>query len=307
VASVIVIGSINMDIVASAKRHPQLGETVLGTSLQFVPGGKGANQAVAAARSGAPTRLIANIGDDRFAQALTGFLSREGVDLSAVRPMVGVATGVAIIVVDGRGENSIVVVPGANAHLDVTDVEAVTIEPDDVVVAQLEVPASTVAAAFARARARGATTMLNATPVQDAVRELDHLVDVLVVNEIELSALTGVTVTPESSAAEIRAAISRLGHDGRAGRAATVVTLGARGVVATVGDRPVEVAGVPVDAVDSTGAGDCFVGVLAACLAAGDTIDVGLRLANGAASICVERAGAGPSMPSLDEIRDRTS
>ena len=146
--------------------------------------------------------------------------------------------------------------------------------------------------------------MLNATPVQDAVRELDHLVDVLVVNEIELRALTGVTVTPESSATEIRAAISRLGRDGRA---ATIVTLGARGVVATVGDRPVEVAGVLVDAVDTTGAGDCFVGVLAARLAAGDTIDTGLGLANVAASICVERAGAGPSMPTLDEIRDRTS
>jgi ribokinase len=304
VASVIVIGSINMDIVASATRYPQLGETVSGTSLQFVPGGKGANQAVAAARSGARTRLIASVGDDPFAQELTGFLAREGVDLSAVRPTVGVATGVAIIVVDGRGENSIVVVPGANAHLDVIDVEAVTIEPDDIVVAQLEVPASTVAAAFEHARARGATTILNATPVQDAVRELDHLVDVLVVNEIELTALTGVTVTRESSAAEIRAAISRLG---RAGRAATVVTLGARGVVATVGDRPVEVAGRVVDAVDTTGAGDCLVGVLAARLAAGDTIDAGLEIANVAASICVERAGAGPSMPTLDELRDRTS
>ena len=222
-----------------------------------------------------------------------------------MRSTVGVATGVAIIVVDGRGENSIVVVPGANAHLDVIDVEAVTIEPDDVVVAQLEVPASTVAAAFEHARARGATTILNATPVQDAVRELDHLVDVLVVNEIELARVDRRHRDARVELpTEIRAAISRLG---RAGRAATIVTLGARGVVATVGDRPVEVAGVLVDAVDTTGAGDCFVGVLAARLAAGDTIDTGLGLANVAASICVERAGAGPSMPTLDEIRDRTS
>jgi ribokinase len=304
VAKVIVIGSINMDIVACAARHPELGETVLGTSLQFVPGGKGANQAVAAARAGAETQLIARVGDDAFAAEVTSFLAREGVDRSAVRAATGVATGVAIVVVDARGENSIVVVPGANAQLEAVDVETVTIERDDVVIAQLEVPAATVAIAFERARARGATTVLNATPAQDAVRDLDHLVDVLVVNEIELNDLTGVTLTPESDTAQIHVAISRLG---RAGRPATVVTLGARGVVASVGDRPVEVAGIVVDAVDTTGAGDCFVGVLAARLAAGDAIETGLELANLAASICVERAGAGPSMPTLAEIRDRSS
>jgi len=304
VAKVIVIGSINMDIVASAARHPKLGETVHGSSLRFVPGGKGANQAVAAARAGAETVLIGSVGDDRFAGQLTSFLEGAGVRISAVRVVPGATTGAALIIVDGQGENSIVVVSGANANLDPADVDSVRVERDDIVVAQLEVPASTVAAAFERARAHGATTVLNPTPAQAMIPELDRLVDVLVVNENELNTLADTVITATSTVGEIRAALSVLAGVG--GRT-TVATLGARGAVALIGDRLVEVAGRAVEAVDTTGAGDCFVGVLAARLAAGTSTAAALEFANVAASICVERVGAGPSMPTVDEIRERGS
>jgi ribokinase len=216
----------------------------------------------------------------------------------------GTPTGVALIVVDAPGENSIVVVAGANDRLDPHDFDAVLVAPGDVVVAQLEVPAATVAAAFARARARGATTLLNATPVHDAIRELASLVDVLVVNEHELNALASSAITSESNATEIRAAVTRLD---RWKAATTVVTLGARGAVALVGDRLIEIPGVRARVVDTTGAGDCFIGTLAACLATGASLESGLAFANAAASICVERRGAGPSMPTLQEIRERAS
>jgi ribokinase len=301
VAKVIVIGSINMDVVASGARLPRLGETVRGSTVQFVPGGKGANQAVAAARAGAETVLIACVGDDRFGGELTGFVAAVGVDTSAVRVVPGASTGVALVMVDAAGQNSIVVVPGANGRLEPTDLDAVDVDRGDIVVAQLEVPAATVAAAFERARVCAATTLLNPAPAQDLSAALDHLADVVVVNEIELGTLTETAITPTSSVDEIREAIARLG--GGANRRAVVVTLGARGAVAVIGDRLVEVAGRTVDAIDTTGAGDCFVGALAARLADGERIAGALEFANVAASICVGRVGAGPSMPTLDEIR----
>jgi len=302
VAKVIVIGSINMDIVASGARLPRLGETVHGSTLQFIPGGKGANQAVAAARAGAETVLIACVGDDRFGSEVTRFVEDTGVNISAVRVGAGAPTGVALIIVDAQGENSIVVVPGANGRLAPSDVEAVPINRGDVVVAQLEVPATTVAVAFERARACAATTMLNPTPAQEMSAALDHLADVLVVNEIELSTLTDTAITPRSTVEEIRAAITRLGTThGRT----IVATLGARGAIAVIGDRLIEVAGRDVEAIDTTGAGDCFVGALAARLADGEPVAQALDFANIAASICVGRVGAGPSMPTHDEICER--
>lgn len=303
-AKVIVIGSINMDIVVTAVRHPKLGETVHGSTLQFIPGGKGANQAVAAARAGAETVLIASVGEDRFGGQLTSFVREAGVDTSAVRVADGASTGAALIIVDAQGQNSIVVVSGANSRLEPADLDAVQVERGDVVVAQLEVPVTAVGAAFERARARGATTILNPTPAQDMGRELDRLADVLVVNEIELNTLAQTAITSRSSIGEIRAAMAVLG--GASGRT-VVATLGARGAVAVIGDRLVEVAGRPVEAVDTTGAGDCFVGALAARLGAGEAIAAALDFANVAASICVGRVGAGPSMPTLEEIFEHGS
>ena len=300
---VIVIGSINMDIVATAARHPHVGETVFGSELGFYAGGKGANQAVAAARAGAATMLLANVGDDPFAADLTAFLTDAGVDASAVHVVEGASSGVALIIVDAKGENSIVVVPGANGLLTPADAGArVTIDHGDVVVAQLEIPAGVVTTMFAEARARGATTVLNPTPAEDVSRELIDLADVLVMNETELRAIAGPGLASGPGIDDVRAAVQRL--DRGEGRA-TVVTLGARGAVAVVGAVVTEVGGRRVQAVDTTGAGDCFVGTLAAQLADGVALEPALGLANVAASISVERFGAGPSMPTIAEVRDR--
>jgi ribokinase len=304
VAKVIVTGSINMDIVVSTPRLPQPGETVSGSELGFFPGGKGANQSVAAARVGAETVFVGGVGDDRFAPELTSFLAGSGVDTSGVRVIPGGSTGVALITVDARGENSIVVVPGANGRLEPADAERARIDRGDVAVAQFEVPMATTAAALAHARAHGATTMLNAAPARPVSRELSDLVDVLVVNEIELNAIAQTGITRESSLDDLHSAVSRLGRDATH---VTVVTLGSRGAVARIGDRLVEVVGRVVDVVDTTGAGDCFVGALAARLASGDGIEAALGFANIAASICVGRPGAGPSMPGIADVRERES
>ena len=157
---------------------------MFGSDLRFFPGGKGANQAVAAARAGAAAVMLGNVGDDRFAADLIGFLDEMHVDTAAVRAVSGASTGVALIIVDADADNSIVVVPGANARLEPADAERVTFERDDVAVAQLEIPLDTVAATLAHARAAGATTVLNPAPAQPLPRELDDLADVLVVNEI---------------------------------------------------------------------------------------------------------------------------
>ena len=154
----IVAGSINIDIVATADRRPRPGETVRGSGLRFSPGGKGANQSVAAALAGAEVLLLANVGDDRFGPELTSFLDGAGIDTAAVQAVAGVPTGVAVIVVDAQGENSIVVVGGANERLEPIDVDRVPFLRGDVAVAQLEIPTRTVVATLARARARGATT-----------------------------------------------------------------------------------------------------------------------------------------------------
>jgi len=304
VARVIVTGSINMDIVVSTARHPRPGETVGGSELHFFPGGKGANQSVAAARAGADTAFVGAVGDDRFGPELTSFLARAGVDGTAVRVVPGVSTGVALIVVDAHGENSIVVVAGANDRLEPADAERVELDRGDVAVTQFEVPLPATLAALELARARGATTMLNAAPAQRVSRDVSNLTDVLVVNEIELSAIAQQPVTRDSTLEELRAAVSTLARDANH---VTVVTLGDRGAVASMGDRLVEITGRDVEVVDTTGAGDCFVGSLAARLAAGDAIESGLEFANVAASICVGRAGAGPSMPTAAEVRERHS
>jgi ribokinase len=304
VPKVIVIGSINMDIVASTARHPVPGETVIGASLQFLPGGKGANQAIAAARAGADTALVANVGADRFASELTAFLERDGVDIAAVHEVADAPTGIALVVVDGRGENTIVVISGANGQLDPVAVDRLRVEPGDIVVAQFEVPVSTVTAGFARARDHGATTILNAAPAQPMSRELGELVDLLVINESELNALAGTTITPDSSVRDIQSAMSVLR---RPTGSATVLTLGPRGAVAAIDGRMIDVAGRAVRALDSTGAGDCFVGALAARLASGGALEPALEFANIAASICVERTGAGPAMPTLAEVEERSS
>jgi ribokinase len=297
-ARVFVAGSINMDVVATAGRHPKVGETVAGQAVHYFPGGKGANQAVAAAKLGAPTTLIGRLGTDAFGQQLRAFLGRQGVDLALVKDTVDVHSGTAIITV-ADADNTIVVVPGANALVSAEDVAAPTLAKGDVAVSQFEIPQATIAAFFERARAAGAITILNPAPAMACSPELLELVDIMILNETELGFLAGVALDDTDAPARFIEAARRL----PTGPDKTIcVTLGKRGVLALVNGEPSLIAGRAVKAVDTTGAGDCFVGALAAQLAGGKPIRDALEYANAAASICVQRMGAAPSMPNADEV-----
>jgi ribokinase len=298
IGRVFVAGSINMDVVATAERHPLIGETVAGKQVLYFPGGKGANQAVAAAKLGAATTLIGRVGADAFGQELKAFLAAQGVDLGFVKDTADVHTGTAIITV-ADADNTIVVVPGANALLNTEDIGAPVLAKGDVAVSQFEIPRTTIIAFFERARAAGATTILNPAPASTFGAELLDLVDILILNESELGLLAKVELHDTDGPArfvEVAAALR--------GRRDMIVcvTLGKRGAIAIVNGEPVIVEGRAVKAVDTTGAGDCFVGAVAARLAAGKSIGDALNYANIAASICVQRMGAAPSMPSTAEV-----
>ncbi|WP_316189042.1 ribokinase [Bradyrhizobium sp. SZCCHNS1054] len=295
---VVVAGSINMDVVATAERHPRIGETVAGHTVTYFPGGKGANQAVAAAKLGAPTTLIGRLGRDAFGVQLRSFLEAQGIDLTGVKDSETAQSGTAIITL-ANTENTIVVVPGANAEVGIDDVTAVALATGDIAVSQFEIPRATIVAFFQRARAAGATTILNPAPAQPLSADLLELVDILVLNETELSLLAGMNLGEDAEEERIVQATQSL----KARPDQTVcVTLGARGAVAITGEETFWIEGRPVTAVDTTGAGDCFVGALAARLSQGAAIVDAMGYANLAASICVQRMGAGPSMPTAEEV-----
>jgi ribokinase len=295
---VFVAGSINMDVVATAARHPKVGETVAGLEVLYFPGGKGANQAVAAARLGAKTTLIGRLGKDAFGAELRAFLGAQGIDLGSVRETAEAHSGTAIITV-AAADNTIVVIPGSNALVSADDVAAAPLAAGDVAVSQFEIPLPTIEAFFARARAAGATTLLNPAPAQKMSSELLALVDILVLNETELGFLAGTELSESDKATRIFDVAQRL----QAREDQTIcVTLGKRGVLALAGREEIAVAGRAVKALDTTGAGDCFVGALAAQLADGAALRTALAFANAAASISVQRMGAGPSMPNAAEV-----
>jgi len=300
-AQVVVVGSLNMDLVARAPRLPVPGETLSGTAFTTVPGGKGANQAVASARLGAPTAMIGCVGDDAFGAQLTAGLRADGIDTSGVRVAAATASGVALIVVDGQGRNGIVVVPGANGLLSSDDVERQRglLVAARLVVLQLETPLPTVLHAARTARALGRTVVLNPAPAQPLPQELLACADFLVPNEVEAAALSGL---PVGSVSEAMVAAERL----RGGREACVlVTLGERGVVAATPDGTRHHPARPVAAVDSTAAGDTFIGGLCAALVTGRTLSDAIADAQEAAAISVTRAGAQPSIPFAHEVAAR--
>jgi ribokinase len=295
---VFVAGSINMDVVATADRHPRLGETVAGREVFYFPGGKGANQAVAAAKLGAATTLIGRVGTDAFGRDLRAFLETEGVDLAFVQDTPEAHTGTAVITV-ANADNTIVVVSGANALVTAADVAAPSLARGDVAVSQFEIALPAIIAFFKRARAVGATTILNPAPAQPFDRELLDLVDVLILNESELALLAGTELCEPDDHPRFIAAARLL----QAGTDKIIcVTLGSHGGIALVGREPTIIPGRVVKALDSTGAGDCFVGAVAAQLADGRPIRDAFDYANIAASICVQRMGAAPSMPTAAEV-----
>jgi ribokinase len=297
-ARVFVAGSINMDVVATADRHPRIGETVAGKAVLYFPGGKGANQAVSAAKLGVPTTLIGRVGTDAFGRELRAFLAAQGVDLTFVKDTAEAHSGTAVITI-AKADNTIVVVPGANGLVSAEDIAAPVLAKGDIAVSQFEIPLATVSAFFKRARAAGATTILNPAPAVEFGTELLDLVDILILNETELGLLTKTELRDSDDPARFVEAARRL--PANLGRT-ICVTLGKRGVLALIEGQSLLVPGHQVKAVDTTGAGDCFVGALAAQLASGRTIDEALDYANVAASICVQRMGAAPSMPTAAEV-----
>lgn len=296
--SVHVVGSINMDVVAYVDRLPVPGETAFGRQTRLLPGGKGANQAVAASRLGAATKLAGRVGADDFGRQLLSFLAAERVGVSAVGVADEVATGTAIVVVEDGGRNAIIVVPGANGVWHAGYESGWTFAPGDLVVAQNEIPETVIVAAFRAARSAGARTLLNPAPMRALSLELLSLTEIAVLNEIEIGQATGESVSADDLAGVERAARSLC----RRGPTSIVVTLGSAGALALDNAELHRIEGLAVPAVDTTGAGDCFVGALAASLAGGKTMPEALDRANRAAAISVTRQGAAVSMPTLAEL-----
>lgn len=293
---VIVLGSINRDLVVSVANHPRPGETVTGKTLHEFPGGKGANQAVAARRAGVDTYLVGCIGPDGFGAAMRAFLTLENIDLSGLRLADTLPTGLALITLDATGENSIIVVPGANAALDAADANGIRIKAGDCVLAQFEVPEAFIEAGFRKARAAGACTILNPAPMKPLPPALLALTDILVLNETELACASG------RENLEADDAILATAHALAGSSRSVIVTLGARGALAVSPEGNIRLEGQRVEVVDTTGAGDCFVGNLAAALARGLALTDAMRRAGRAAAISVTRSGAAISMPYAHEL-----
>ncbi|WP_415764815.1 ribokinase [Pseudomonas sp. ZB1P45] len=298
-AKVVVIGSLNMDLVTRAPRLPRGGETLIGESFATVSGGKGANQAVAAARLGAQVSMVGCVGSDAYGNELRGALLAEQIDCQAVST-VDDSSGVALIVVDDNSQNAIVIVAGANGALtpEVIDRFDAVLRAADVIICQLEVPDATVGHALKRGRELGKTVILNPAPASRPLpADWYASIDYLIPNESEASALSGL---PVDSLASAETAASRLIAMG-AGK--VIITLGAQGSLFANGKGFEHFPAPKVKAVDTTAAGDTFVGGFAAALAAGKNEADAIRFGQVAAALSVTRAGAQPSIPTLSDVQ----
>jgi ribokinase len=295
---VVVVGSTNTDMTIRVPRIPAPGETALGRGFQITAGGKGANQAVAAARAGGSVLFVTALGaDDLGDRALDG-LVREGIDVHLIWRVSGTPSGVALIVVDDSGENSIAVAPGANSELGPEAVEplASALEPGDVLLLQLEIPLTTVEAAARIAVSRRARVILNPAPAQTLPESLLAAVSVLTPNEHEVEQLTGMHAADEIALRNAAAALRKRGVR------ELLITLGARGVFASLDGISELVPAFRVDAVDTTAAGDVFSGALAAALVEGRSTRHAVRFASAAAALSVTKTGAQASAPRRAEI-----
>jgi ribokinase len=295
-SDIVVVGSLNADLVTRLDRFPSPGETVAALDFAVHPGGKGANQAYAAARLGGKVSMVGCIGRDAYGDLLARSLSDVGVDVSGVTREAQAPTGMALIALDASGENQIVLVAGANARLDPGRLAAseARLAAAAVVLLQLEVPLATVSAAARIARAGGATVILDPSPAQPLPRELLSCVDYLTPNQSELQTLTG---RAEGSQADQAARDLTRGIGLK-----VIVKMGDAGALLVDGDRPSFWPAVRVAAVDTTGAGDAFNAALAVALSEGRSLTEAGRWAVAAGALCVSRAGAQPSMPARQEV-----
>ncbi|WP_106803198.1 ribokinase [Pseudomonas sp. S5D5] len=298
-AKVVVVGSLNMDLVTRASRLPRAGETLVGQTFSTVPGGKGANQAVASARLGAEVAMVGCVGSDAYGTQLRDALQVEGIDCQAVSIVDG-SSGVALIVVDDNSQNAIVIVAGSNGQLTPASLQAfdAVLQAADVIICQLEVPMETVGYALKRGRELGKTVILNPAPASAPLpAEWYASIDYLIPNESEASALSGVTVDSLDSA---KVAATQLI---KAGAGKVIITLGAQGALFTDGQVFEHLPAPKVKAVDTTAAGDTFVGGFAAALANGKREAEAIRFGQVAAALSVTRAGAQPSIPTLHDVQ----
>lgn len=299
-ADIIVVGSLNMDLVVRAPHMPASGETVIGSDFRTIPGGKGANQAVAAAKLGAQVTMVGRVGGDDFGRAQLRNLGELGIDTRYVTVDPDAATGIALITLDAGGQNSIVLAAGANMRLTVADIGAArqTIAQADVLVCQLESPLEAVKHAIALAQNCGVRVILNPAPARNLDPETLSRVDFLIPNESETALLTGIEVTDASSAR--RAA----NHLLQQGVGIVILTLGEKGAFLVGLGEEMHIPAYEVEVVDTTAAGDAFVGGFAVALAEGENLPKAVRFANAAGALAVTKLGAQPSLPARQEVEE---
>ena len=294
---IVVIGSINMDLVTICDRAPNGGETLLGTEFFQIPGGKGANQAVTIGKLGSRVVILGKVGDDLFGKELLSSMDKNGVDIQFIEKA-PVSTGIAKIVVEKNGQNRILVVPGANSYVDIEyiDNHLDVIKDCDVVIGQLEIPISTVEYAFKKAKEYGKITILNPAPAIKLSEELIKNSDYIIPNESELEVITGMKIESFDGIIEAAKKVIKMGVKG------LIVTLGEKGSLYLGGDKFTKHSAYKVKAIDTTAAGDTFIGGFVTRLDLG--VDKAIEFATKVSAISVTKRGAQTSIPTMEEVEN---
>lgn len=295
---ILVVGSLNADLVVRSPRFPKPGETISGEDLQIIPGGKGANQAVAAARQGASVAMVGRVGKDSFGPDLINNLKKNNVDTSHVQTDPDSATGTAIIVVDANGQNSIVLSPGGNGRVKPSDLDDVSFSDYKLLLLQLEIPTEAVLSAARRARESGVRVLLNPAPAGRLPDELLSLPDFILPNETELSLLTELPVHDIPSAEKAAQALLARGIQN------VIVTLGANGALIVDNKLTKHIPPFKVEVVDTTAAGDAFIGGFASALLENKSLEEAVRYGCACGALATTKFGAQPSLPTRAETEE---